>query len=377
MSLENLAEIYPQRQVGFAEIIQSSGLQGMAINASPTLTYLTGLHFHLTERPVVCFFQPGGAPLIVLPELEAGKLEQVTYPIQPFTYGEDPDTWPGVFKDALQAARLAGQRVGVESSWMRVLDLSYLEAADLGIQFDPGDACAAKVRIRKDAAEIGAMQEAVYMAQKALQAALPKIEPGITEKQLAAEITSQLFQNGSESKLPFTPIVASGPNTAYPHAFPGDRRLEKGDILLIDWGGNISGYFSDLTRTFVLGEAVDEIRLVAQTVQSANKAAREIAGPGITAHLVDQAARQVIEEAGFGKYFIHRTGHGLGLEVHEPPYIRGGNQMLLESGMTFTIEPGIYIPGLGGVRIEDDVVVTDQGLRSFSDLPRELSVLEI
>lgn len=377
MSLENLSEIYSQRQERFAEIIQAAGLQGMVINASPTLTYLTGLHFHLTERPVVCFFRPGGSPIIVLPELEAGKLEHVTYPLQPFAYGEDPGTWPGVFKVAFQAARLAGQRVGVESSWMRVLDLSYLEAADLGIEFIPGDACVTQARIRKDAAEIRAMQEAVYMAQNALQAALPKIHAGITEKQLAAEITSQLFQNGSESKLPFTPIVASGPNSANPHAFPGDRRLENGDMLLIDWGANASEYFSDITRTFVLGEAEDEMRIIAQTVQSANKAAREIAGPGITAHQVDQAARQVIEEAGYGQYFIHRTGHGLGLEVHEPPYIRGGNQMLLEPGMTFTIEPGIYIPGLGGVRIEDDVVVTDHGLRTFSDLPRELTVLEI
>ena len=135
--------------------------------------------------------------------------------------------------------------------------------------------------------------------------------------------------------------------------------------------------FSDLTRTFSLGEAEDEMMTIAQIVNQANKAAREKASPGIAAHTVDQAARQVIEEAGYGQYFIHRTGHGLGLESHEAPYIRDGNPRSLEPGMTFTIEPGIYLPGRGGVRIEDDVVITDQGLHSFSDLPRELNTLDI
>jgi Xaa-Pro dipeptidase len=194
----------------------------------------------------------------------------------------------------------------------------------------------------------------------------------MTERALAAEITVGLLREGSESQIPFAPIVAPGPNSANPHAFPSDRQLQKGDLLIIDWGANVGGYFSDLTRTFAIGEVDDELQRIAQIVLEANEAARRIAGPGVAAEDVDHAARQVIEDGGYGEFFIHRTGHGLGMEVHEEPYIRAGNSFPLTPGMTFTIEPGIYLPGRGGVRIEDDVVITEHGLRSLSDMPREL-----
>ena len=376
MSAEYSKVNFLERQKRLVSAMKSPGLEGMALNAGPSLTYLTGLHFHLSERPVVGLFTMGNPPVFVLPELEAGKLENLSYTVQEFTYGEDPETWMGVFTTALLAAQLPGKQVGIEPRRMRVLELNYLDIDELEISFLHGDACLTQIRIRKDEAEINAMQKAVQIAQAALQATLSAIQPGITERELAAEITVQLLRHGSESQLPFTPIVASGPNSANPHAFPGDRHLQSGDMLIIDWGANVGGYFSDLTRTFAIGEPEDELKLVAQTVMQANTAAREIAGPGVAAQEIDRAARKVIEDAGYGEYFIHRTGHGLGMEGHEAPYIREGNSLPLEPGMTFTIEPGIYIPGRGGVRIEDDVVITDQGLRSFSDLPRDLKILE-
>lgn len=368
---------YQARQNRLADALQDHGLLGMVLNAGPSLTYLTGLHFHLSERPVVGMFSPGKIPIIVLPELEAGKLAGLSYPLQEFTYGELPETWAEIFKAALQTAGFAGQRVGIEPRHMRVLELSFLQSGNLEISFVPGEASLEVIRIHKDDAEIEAMQKAVDIAQIAMQSAIPLIKPGLTESELAAEITIQLLRHGSNSQLPFTPIVASGPNSANPHSFPGDRPLQEGDMLIIDWGANIGGYFSDLTRTFALGEPGEEMKTIAHCVHQANKAAREIAAPGVAAQEVDQAARQVIEDAGFGQYFIHRTGHGLGLEGHEAPYIRDGNLQVLEQGMTFTIEPGIYIPGHGGVRIEDDVLITDQKLHSFSDLPRELQIIEI
>jgi len=313
----------------------------------------------------------------VLTELEAGKLDCLSYPIQEFTYGELPETWAGVFKSAMGAADFLGKQVGIEPRQLRVLELNFLESREMGISLVPSETCIEQVRMRKDEAEIEAMQEAVRIAQNALQSTIPLIKPGITERELAAEITIQLLRSGSDSQLPFSPIVASGPNSANPHAFPSARRLQEGDMLIIDWGANVGGYYSDLTRTFSLGEPEGEMKAIAQIVNQANAAAQEIAAPGIAAQEVDRAARGVIEAAGYGQYFIHRTGHGLGLEGHEAPYIRDGNPRLLEPGMTFTIEPGIYIPGRGGVRIEDDVVITEQGLLSFSDLPRELNELEI
>ncbi len=366
---------YGNRQDHLAMAMKAANIEAMALNAGPSLTYLSGLHFHLSERPVVGLFTPHLPPVIILPELEAGKLSNLPYQVESFTYGEDPDTWQASFRDGVLAAEFSDLRVGVEPRRLRVLELTFLENVDAGMKFVSGEACLAEIRMQKDEAEQAAMQKAVNTAQDALEATLPVIKPGITERELAAELMVGLLRGGSESQVPFAPIVASGPNSANPHAFPSDRRLERGDQLIIDWGANIGGYFSDLTRTFAIGEPQDEMNLIAQIVLQANEAAREKAGPGIPAQDVDRAARQVIEDAGFGEFFIHRTGHGLGMEGHEHPYIREGNLLPLAPGMTFTIEPGIYLPNKGGVRIEDDVVVTNDGILSFSDMPRALRTL--
>jgi Xaa-Pro dipeptidase len=169
--------------------------------------------------------------------------------------------------------------------------------------------------------------------------------------------------------------VAAGPNSANPHAVPGERRLAFGDLLILDWGASVDGYFSDLTRTFSIGQPEEEFARIAQVVLEANTAARAYSAPGVQAGQIDRAAREVIEKAGYGGYFLHRTGHGLGLEGHEEPFIRTDNPAALAPGMTFTIEPGIYLPGRGGVRIEDNLVITEDGAESLSDLPRELAVL--
>ena len=227
----------------------------------------------------------------------------------------------------------------------------------------------------KDAQEIDAMRRAVQIAQQALQAVLPMIGPGVTERQVASELVIQLFRAGSQTELPFAPIVASGPNSANPHAVPSNRPLQTGDLLVIDWGASADGYISDLTRTFAIGGASPEYQRVAKLVKQANQSGRDAAGPGVPAEAVDWAARRLIAEAGYGEYFTHRTGHGIGMEGHEEPYIREGNRLILQSGMAFTVEPGIYLPGRGGVRIEDNVVVTATGAECLSDLPRELIVL--
>ncbi len=366
---------YRNRQNQLGSAMRASNIDVIALNVGPSLTYLTGLHFHLSERPVVGLFVPEHHPVIILPELEAGKLSDIAYQVDSFTYGEDPGTWQSAFRDGVQAAGLSGKRVGVEPRQLRVLELRLLEEVAKGMEFVSGEISLSEMRMLKDDAEQAAMQEAVNTAQNALESILPIIEPGITERELANEIVVGLLGEGSESEMPFAPIVASGPNSANPHAFPSDRRIEKGDLLIIDWGANIRGYFSDLTRTFAIGELQDEMKQVARIVLEANEAAREKAGPGIPAQEVDRAARQVIEEAGYGEFFTHRTGHGLGMESHEHPYIREGNLLPLAPGMTFTIEPGIYLPGKGGVRIEDDVVITNDGTLSFSKFPRALRIL--
>ncbi|HSL45572.1 MAG TPA: M24 family metallopeptidase, partial [Anaerolineales bacterium] len=230
----------------------------------------------------------------------------------------------------------------------------------------------AGLRLKKDQAEIEAMRRAVKIAQNALEATIPLIKIGMTEKELSAELVVQLLRQGSEPELPFAPIISGGPNAANPHASPSDRTLQAGDLLVVDWGATHDGYISDLTRTFTVGEVDEEYNQIHQIVQEANSAGRAAAMPGVPCANVDKAAREVIEKSGYGVYFTHRTGHGIGMEGHEEPYMRGDNMQLLEPGMAFTVEPGIYLPGRNGVRIEDNVVITQTGADVLSDMPRDV-----
>jgi Xaa-Pro dipeptidase len=372
----NQQSTFLKRQERLAGAIQAAGLDAAAFNPGPTLSYLTGLSFHLSERPVLVFFCPSSEPVIVLPELETAKLRALPYPTRSFAYGEDPDHWGDVFQQAAHAAGLDGKKIGLEPRRLRVLELRLLEAAAPKAQFISAEDSLASLRMYKDAGEIAAMHKAAQIAQEALLQTLSMIKAGVTERAIASELTAQLLRLGSDPEMPFAPIVSGGPNSANPHASPGDRALQEGDLLVIDWGASYLGYFSDITRTFAIGKIEPEFNKIYQLVLEANTAGRAACAPENLAGDVDRAARSVIEAGGYGVYFRHRTGHGLGLEVHEEPYMRAGNPMPLAPGMTFTVEPGIYLLDRGGVRIEDDVVITPDGSQSLTDLPRELQILK-
>ena len=352
--------------------IRTSNLDALALNVSPSLIYLTGLHFHLSERPVVAFFTAEHAPAIILPELEMLKVSALPYEIKAFPYPENPAEWDSVFRAAVRWLGLEGKRIGVEPRSMRLLDFRYVQAAARGADFPDASAVVSSLRVRKEADEVAAMRQAVKVAQEALAATLPLVKIGMTEKELASELVVNLLRKGSQSEMPFAPIVSGGPNSANPHAIPSDRKLRGGDLLVFDWGAAVDGYISDLTRTFAVGEVDEECRKIHRIVQQANAAGRAAARPGVPCAAVDQAARAVIEQAGYGQYFTHRTGHGIGMEPHEDPYMRGDNMQLLEPGMAFTVEPGIYLPNRNGVRIEDNVVITETGAECLSDMPREM-----
>jgi Xaa-Pro dipeptidase len=360
-------------------LLPASSLDAVVLNPGPSLTYLTGLHFHLMERPVVAFLTAQGQVAIVLPELEMPKLAALSFPVEGCAYGENPAEWAGVFRQAVQSLGLDGKRIGVEPRSLRLLEFRYLEAA-LGAtahrpDFPDASETLARLRVCKDADEIAAMRRAVKVAQNALEATMPFIKIGMTEKEVAAELVVQLLRHGSQPEMPFAPIVSGGPNGANPHASPSDRKIRTGDLLVVDWGAAVDGYISDLTRTFAVGEVDAECQKIHRIVQEANAAGREAAKPGLPCAAVDIAARAVIEKAGYGPYFTHRTGHGIGMEGHEEPYMRGDNLQLLEPGMAFTVEPGIYLPERNGVRIEDNLVITENGAECLSDMEREIRVI--
>ena len=353
--------------------LNASHLDALVLNPSPSLLYATGLHFHLMERPVVGIFNADGRIGIVLPELELAKLSGLD--VEAFPYGENPATWADVFRKALAAFDLDGKRIGIEPLGMRIVEYRYLEAAAPKATFPDATETIASLRIRKDAEEISFMRKAAEIAQNALEATLPMVKIGVSEKEIAGELVMQLLKHGSHSPLPFQPIVSGGPNAANPHASPSERKLQDGDLLVIDWGATYNDYVSDITRTFAIGEIDEECRKIHEITQAANAAGRAAAKPGLPASVVDVAARKVIDDAGYGEYFTHRTGHGIGMEGHESPYMRADNERILEEGMAFTVEPGIYLTERNGVRVEDDMVITKDGAESLSTLPREIRVL--
>lgn len=355
--------------------LRSSGLDAVILNPGPALTHLTGLRFHLMERPVVLFLARDQVPAIVLPELELQKVASLPYEFQVFAYPENPSEWDHAFRQAVRALNLDGKRIGVEPRQLRLLEFRHVKAGAPEADYPDASDTLAGLRLRKDPAEIEAMRRAVKVAQDALDAMIPLIKIGMTEKELSAELVVQLLRCGSEPELPFAPIVSGGPNSANPHASPSERRIRPGDLLVIDWGASYDGYVSDLTRTFAVGEVDEECRKIHKLVEKANAAGRAAGRPSFPCAAVDIAARSVIEKAGYGAYFTHRTGHGIGMEGHEEPYLRGDNTQLLEPGMCYTVEPGIYLPNRNGVRVEDDMVVTEAGSESMSDMPREIRVV--
>jgi Xaa-Pro dipeptidase len=222
------------------------------------------------------------------------------------------------------------------------------------------------------------MRQAIQISQDALDRTLDEIEGkliGMTELQITNILLNHISALGGGGNA-FEPIVLTGANSALPHGHPGTTQVQEGDLLLFDYGTKVEGYPSDITRVFAAGSLDAELRRVYETVLGANRAGVAAGKPGIAAQEVDRAARKVITDAGFGDYFTHRTGHGLGLDIHEHPNMREGNTMILEPGMIYTVEPGVYLPGRGGVRIEDDILVTEHGVESLTSYPRELRILK-
>ena len=352
-------------------LMNKENLDAVVLNPGFSFKYLANLEFHLMERPTILVITKDGNSQLILPELEATRALKEFSKEEIFTYSDNPALWSDFFKKTLTKLELEKCTIGVEANRIRFLELELIQNSLPYCKIVSANSVFSNFRIIKDSIEIEYMREAAIIAQNALLETLKQTVVGMTEIKLASLLTINLLKQGS-GELPFGPIVAAGPNSADPHATPSDHVISTGELLLIDWGASYKGYASDITRTFAVGDVDPIFHEIAKVVGDANMQGRTASKPGVAAGSIDDATRAVITNAGFGKYFTHRTGHGLGMDAHESPYIFSENQQILESGMVFTIEPGIYFPGKGGVRIEDDVVITDTGSRSLTDLPRDL-----
>jgi Xaa-Pro aminopeptidase len=273
---------------------------------------------------------------------------------------------------AKEVARCKVTRLGFNPALLSVADHKALTKLCKPAKLVAAEDVIAPLRRVKDAGEVKQMRTAIRVAEQAFKKLLKWLKPGVTERQIAARLTYEMQSLGAQGET-FPSIVAAGATSSLPHYEPGERKLKKNQPLLIDWGARVGWYGSDLTRVVWLGSIPPRIRKIFDIVRDAHDRAIEAVRPGITAHELDAVARNVIEKAGFGKNFNHALGHGLGLVAHEQPRVGRNTHVALEPGMIITIEPGIYLPGVGGVRLEDDVLVTKRGCEVLSTLPLELS----
>ncbi|MGH2794177.1 MAG: M24 family metallopeptidase, partial [Actinomycetota bacterium] len=332
---------------------------------SADLRYLTGYDAPPLERLTMLVLPADGEAVLVVPALERPRAEDsgAGWVARITTWDETDDPYTLV----AEASGATPSRIAVGERMWAMFVLALQERFS-SAGFTSSTSVMRALRVRKDDAELDLLRRAAAATDAVAAGLAGEKVSGRTERSLSRTIGEWLLASGCEH-VGFA-IVASGPNAASPHHEPGERVIEQRDALVCDFGGTIEGYSSDITRTFVVGEPPDGFSDAYAVLAKAQDAAVSAVAPGVAAQDVDAAARAIIADAGFGDAFIHRTGHGIGLEVHEDPYIVWGNTESLEPGMTFSIEPGIYLPGRFGMRIEDIVAVTDDGVERLNQAPR-------
>lgn len=341
-------------------------LAALAFVPGPNFYYLSGLHFHLMERPTLMLIMASGAVAAVMPELERSKWS-AAFPDAETFYWQDSDGYHAAFA---ACAQVCSGRVGVEGMRMRMF-----EAAALNAHLPPDRVVDASeilepLRICKDADEVADLRRAIAISEEALADVMAQAKAGDTEAALVARLKSAMLHHGAEG-FSFDPLVLSGPNAADCHGTPDDRPIRPGETLLIDFGATYRGMNADITRTFFCEHVPTDSLAIYETVQRANARGRDVAAPGETCDAVDRETTSVLASSSFADLIVHKTGHGLGLDVHEAPQVMVGNQTALAPGMVITIEPGLYQRGALGVRIEDDVLITEDGCESLTTYPRE------
>ena len=367
-----------QRLSRLSDLQRTAGTDYVALVPGPNLVYFTGLHMHLSERPIIALFPAdlSKPPILIAPFFEVGqtKAGPVQLDWKVYSYKDGEPYQAAVDQAAQENGLIDGKVIGVEPTQMRVIEWNLLSQAAPALKQADGSQIIQQLRMTKDADEVARMKRAIVLTEAALQSTLPQVHAGQTEREVASILMREMQTRGAQG-LPFAPLIQTGLSAANPHGSAGDRVLQNGDLVVMDFGMTLDDYSSDITRTIAIGAPPDDMKHVYEVVKLANAAGRAAVKPGVTAQEIDRAAREVIVESGLGEYFIHRTGHGLGLEGHEPPYMVEGDTTVLQPGMTFTVEPGIYIPGKGGVRIEDNLVVTETGGESLTSFDRNLIIL--
>jgi Xaa-Pro aminopeptidase len=348
--------------------LASAGLGLVALAPTDNLRWVLGFAPLYDERACLLLVSPTGVAML-MPSLNAEQARSEAPEVELITWADDAGPATALVAALERVGGTDASAVGADPE-MRADHLLLLQAAVDGASYESASAVLRPLREIKDAGELDLLAAAARTADRAIEAAWAACRAGTSELAVA-EAAAAAFREAGCEEVEFT-IVASGPNGAFPHHHTGGRVLAEGDAIVLDVGGVLEGYPSDITRMAYVGEPSARYREVHATVDRAVQAGMAAARPGARCEEVDAAARAVIDEAGYGEYFVHRTGHGLGLSSHEPPWIARGETSELRPGMVHSIEPGIYLPGEFGVRLEEIVRITDDGCERFSSLPRDL-----
>jgi Xaa-Pro aminopeptidase len=364
------AEDFGARMERAARSAHDAGLAGLLVTPGPDLQYLTGyVPMAITERLTMLVLSPDREPAMIVPILERSDAESAPgsskLALSDWSDGSDP------YEAAVPMLDPKGRYAISDAAW--AMHLIGLQGQLPGSEYVSMTEALPMLRAIKDAEELERMTAAGEAADAAFYDILEVQFAGRTEADIGSDLADALEVHG-HSQVEFT-VVGSGPNGANPHHDIGKRVLEVGDMVVLDFGGLKDGYSSDTTRTVHVGEPTDEERTIHEIVREAQQAGYDAVRPRVACQEIDRAARKVIADAGYGEQFIHRVGHGIGITSHEPPYMVEGEELLLEPGTCFSIEPGIYLRDRFGVRIEDIVTVTEDGARRFNNTPRELQIV--
>jgi Xaa-Pro dipeptidase len=364
--------MFGERVAKLKSIGRKAGVDAFFVNSETNMRYLAGFSVSAMERfagiiiPVV-----GKTSTVIVPKLEEQKVKKQSA-LEDIRSYDDSESPARLFRRTIANAGFKEAVFGVEGMLPFRFYRMFAECSPK-IRVKEVSTIFSQLRCVKSQDELKKMEKAANILALGIKAGIDFIKPGVTEAGISFEIEKTIRERGGEG-VPFC-IILSGSNSAMPHGSASSRKVRERDIVLMDVGAIYEGYHADITRTVFVGKVTEKQKEVYDIVAKAQEAAIKIVKPNVKAEQVDATARKAIEDAGYGNFFTHRTGHGLGLEVHEEPYIAKGNKTPLRPGMTFTIEPGIYLPGEFGVRTEDDVIVTAKGGRLLSNLSRELQVI--
>ena len=344
----------------------------VAIIPGSNFRYLTGGNFHLMERPTVLLLTKNSKPVVILPILELDVFNKLNIDAEIITW-QDKDGYVDAFR---KASEIIGKvnSIGVEGQRIRFFESSALQEIFPEAKIINAHSLISKVRLLKDSKEIEALEEAISISEKSLSNTLNFIKENKTELQIKNFLIQELYKNGAEG-LSFDPIVLASNNSALPHGHSGNYELKKGDAILFDFGATVDGYNADITRTFFLNSANDYQKDFYNVVLKANLVGIEKSVINNTLDNIDDSVLKLLEQSEYSEFIVHKTGHGLGLDVHEDPYVMRGNLEKIEAGMVITIEPGLYNPNLLGVRIEDDVFVASEGPKILTNFTKKLTII--